>query len=174
MKFSVNRGLEVLQQTPGTLKSMLSHLSDDWVFTNEGGNSWSPYYIFGHLIRGEKTDWMPQLKVILSNNQDKTFQTFDRFAQFENSKGKPLTELLNEFQHLRQENLNKLRQLRLSESQLNKSGNHPELGSVTASELLACWVTHDLSHLAQISRVLAKQYVTEVGPWTAYIPLLKT
>ncbi|MBO6630208.1 MAG: DinB family protein, partial [Psychroserpens sp.] len=157
MKFTVNQGLEVLQQTPETLKSMLSNLSDDWIFTNEGGDTWSPYDIVGHLIHGEKTDWIPRLKIILRDDQDKTFQSFDRFAQFENSKGKSLIELLNEFQQLRQENLNDLKQLSLSESQLNRQGIHPELGPVTASELLACWVTHDLSHLAQINRVLAKQ-----------------
>lgn len=126
MKFTVNQGLEVLQQTPETLKSMLSNLSDDWIFTNEGGDTWSPYDIVGHLIHGEKTDWIPRLKIILRDDQDKTFQSFDRFAQFENSKGKSLIELLNEFQQLRQENLNDLKQLSLSESQLNRQGIHPE------------------------------------------------
>lgn len=174
MKFTVNQGLEVLHQTPATLQSMLGHLSDEWIFSNEDGDSWSPYDIVGHLIHGEKTDWIPRLKIILSDNQDKTFQPFDRFAQFENSKGKSLTQLLDEFKNLRQQNLGHLSQLDLNESQLKQKGIHPELGPVTASELLACWVTHDLSHLAQISRVLAKQYKTEVGPWTAYIPILKT
>lgn len=172
MKFTVNQGLEVLQQTPVTLQSMLSHLSDDWVFSNEGGDSWSPFDIVGHLIHGEKTDWMPRLQLILSESDDKTFVAFDRFAQFENSRGKSLAQLLDEFKTLRQHNLDHLIQLDLSESQLNQKGIHPELGPVSASELLACWVTHDLSHLAQISRVMAKQYRTEVGPWTAYIPIL--
>ncbi len=172
MKFTVNQGLEVLQQTPATLQSMLGNLSDDWIFSNEGGDSWSPYDIVGHLIHGEKTDWMPRLQLILSESADKTFVAFDRFAQFEHSKGKTLGQLLDEFKTLRQQNLEHLRQLDLSESQLVQKGIHPELGPATASELLACWVTHDLSHLAQISRVMAKQYRTEVGPWTAYIPIL--
>ena len=172
MEFTVNQGLEVLEQTPETLLSMLGHLSDEWIFSNEGGDSWSPYDIVGHLIHGDKTDWIPRLKIILSDNHDKTFQSFDRFAQFKNSKGKSLVELLNEFKNLRQENLEYLTHLDLNESELNRKGIHPELGPVTASELLACWVTHDLSHLAQISRVMAKQYRTEVGPWTAYIPIL--
>ncbi len=172
MKFAVNQGLEILEQTPTTLQSMLGHLSDDWIFSNEGGDSWSPYDIVGHLIHGEKTDWMPRLELILSESADKTFEAFDRFAQFENSKGKTLAQLLDEFKTLRQQNLDHLTQLDLSESQLNQKGIHPELGPVTASELLACWVTHDLSHLAQISRVMAKQYRTEVGPWTAYLPIL--
>lgn len=174
MKYSTEKALEVLQQTPKTLKSYLGNLSNDWLFANEGGDTWNPYDVVGHLIHGEKTDWIPRLKIILSNSENKTFESFDRFAQFENSKGKTITQLLNEFENLRQDNLKVLKQLNLSSEQLQQKGMHPELGEVSISELLACWVTHDLGHIAQISRVMAKQYKNEVGPWVAYIPILNT
>ncbi|WP_430467017.1 DinB family protein [Winogradskyella ouciana] len=174
MKYSIEKALEVLQQTPKTLKSYLGNLSDDWLFSNEGNDTWNPYDVVGHLIHGEKTDWIPRLKIILSNAENKTFEAFDRFAQFENSKGKTISQLLNEFENLRQDNLKVLKQLNLSSEQLQQKGMHPELGEVSISELLACWVTHDLGHIAQISRVMAKQYKNEVGPWVAYIPILNT
>lgn len=174
MKYSTEKALEILEQTPKTLKSYLGNLSDDWLFANEGNDTWSPYDVVGHLIHGEKTDWIPRLKIILSNSENKTFESFDRFAQFENSKGKTITQILNEFENLRQDNLKVLKQLNLSSEQLKLKGMHPELGEVSISELLACWVTHDLGHIAQISRVMAKQYKNEVGPWVAYIPILNT
>ncbi|MTE26149.1 DinB family protein [Winogradskyella ouciana] len=174
MKYSIEKALEILEQTPKTLKSYLGNLSDDWLFANEGNDTWSPYDVVGHLIHGEKTDWIPRLKIILSNSENKTFESFDRFAQFENSKGKTITQLLNEFENLRQDNLKVLKQLNLSSEQLKLKSMHPELGEVSISELLACWVTHDLGHIAQISRVMAKQYKNEVGPWVAYIPILNT
>ena len=172
MKFSTEKALEILEQTPKTLRSFLGHLSDDWLFATEGDDTWSPYDVVGHLIHGEKTDWIPRLKVILGNAENKTFKPFDRFAQFEDSKGKCIIQLLDEFETLRQENLNVLQQLNLSRVQLQQKGMHPELGEVCLSQLLACWVTHDLGHIAQISRVMAKQYKNEVGPWVAYIPIL--
>lgn len=173
LEFNINRALDVLQQTPETVSSFLKNLSDEWVFSNEGENTWSPYDIIGHLIHGEKTDWIPRLKQILFE-ENKKFESFDRFAQFENSKGKSLSELLNEFKVLREQNLEYLKSLQLSEKELLLTGIHSELGKVTAKELIASWVTHDLGHVAQISRVLAKQYKQEVGPWAAYINILNT
>jgi len=173
MIYNINNALEVLEQTPKTLHSFLGNLSNEWIYSNEGENTWSPFDIIGHLIHGEKTDWIIRLNIILSKSETKTFEPFDRFAQFENSKHKTLIEILNEFELLRNKNLQLLKGLDLTEEQLQLKGIHPELGEVTALQLLATWVTHDLAHIAQISRVLAKQYKTEVGPWEAYIPILK-
>ncbi len=173
MTYQLSEGIEILEQTPRTPKSFLGQLSDPWVSNNEGGNSWSPYDIVGHLIHGEKTDWIPRIQIILNDSENKIFTSFDRFAQFENSRGKTLTQLLDEFEDLRIKNLNILRQQNISNAQLQRKGTHPELGEVSLSQLLACWVTHDLAHIAQISRVMAKQYKDEVGPWAAYIPILK-
>ncbi len=172
MEYSIGKGIEILEQTPKTLKSYLGDLSDDWVFCNEGTGTWSAYDIVGHLIHGEKTDWIPRVHIILNNSGQKVFQPFDRFAQFEASKGKSLSNLLDEFDTLRQNNLNTLKDLNLSNDQLQLKGIHPELGEVTLSQLLATWVTHDLGHIAQISRVMAKQYKTEVGSWIDYISIL--
>jgi uncharacterized damage-inducible protein DinB len=170
--YNTTKALEILEQTPKTLNSFLGNLSDEWIHNNEGENTWSPYDIVGHLIHGEKTDWVPRLKIILSNSKNKTFAPFDRFAQFEASKDKTITQLLNEFATLRHKNLTIVKQLNLSKVQLQLKGTHPEFGEVNLSQLISTWVTHDLGHIAQISRVMAKQYKTEVGPWTAYISIL--
>ncbi|MEQ6124360.1 DinB family protein [Pseudotenacibaculum sp. MALMAid0570] len=172
-KFSIHKALEVLEQTPDTLNSFLKDLSDNWIFFNEGEETWSPFDVVGHLIHGEKTDWIQRLNKILFED-DKHFLPFDRFAQFENSKGKSLQDLLHEFTILREENIALVKSLNLSENDLEKKGIHPEFGEVTAKQLLATWVTHDLGHISQIARVMAKQYKKEVGPWTAYISILKT
>ncbi|MCT4629544.1 DinB family protein [Winogradskyella sp.] len=172
MMYNTTKALEILEQTPKTLNSFLGNLSDEWIHNNEGENTWSPYDIVGHLIHGEKTDWVPRLKIILSNSKNKTFAPFDRFAQFEASKDKTITQLLNEFATLRHKNLTIVKQLNLSKVQLQLKGTHPEFGEVNLSQLISTWVTHDLGHIAQISRVMAKQYKTEVGPWTAYISIL--
>jgi len=172
MNYSVNKAIEILEQTPKTLKTFLGNLSEDWIYCNEGPNTWSAFDIIGHLIHGEKTDWMPRLHIILENSEQNTFAPFDRFAQFEFSKGKTLSELLNDFEVLRIQNLKELKALNLTQEQLTLKGIHPELGEVNLSQLLATWVTHDLGHIAQISRVMAKQYKNEVGPWAAYISIL--
>ncbi len=172
MKFNIIKALEILNQTPNTLTSLLENLSDDWIINNEGGESWSPFDVVGHLIHGEKTDWIVRLNIILFE-KDKQFQPFDRFAQFEASKGKSLQQLLVEFSELRAKNSIYINSLKLNEDQLDLTGIHPEFGQVSARQLLATWVAHDLGHIAQISRVLAKQYKNEVGPWVAYIPILK-
>lgn len=172
MKFNIIKALEILNQTPSTLTSLLENLSDDWIINNEGGESWSPFDVVGHLIHGEKTDWIVRLNIILFE-KDKLFQPFDRFAQFEASKGKSLQQLLVEFSELRAKNITYINSLKLNEDQLDLTGIHPEFGQVSVRQLLATWVAHDLGHIAQISRVLAKQYKNEVGPWVAYIPILK-
>ena len=172
MKFNLDEAITILQKTPIVLLAMLADLDQKWTDQNEGNETWSPYDIIGHLIHGEKTDWIPRLKIILSNNEDKTFEPFDRFAQFHKHHEISLKERLNEFAELRNRNLKELNQLELKASDFEKKAIHPELGTVNLSELLATWVTHDLSHIAQICRVMAKQYREEVGPWRAYIPIL--
>ncbi|WP_233783423.1 DinB family protein [Flavivirga eckloniae] len=172
MTYNLEQALEILERTPNTLSSLLSGLSDEWVYANEGDDTWSAFDIVGHLIHGEKTDWIIRTKIVLSHAESKTFKTFDRFAQFENSKGKTLQQLLEEFSELRLENLKTLKELQITESQFNMKAIHPELGKVTLKELLATWVTHDLGHIAQIAHVMAKQYKDEVGSWKAYITIL--
>lgn len=172
MHFNINKSIEILEQTPKTLTSLLENLSDDWIYSNEGAKTWSPFDVIGHLIHGEKTDWTQRLQKVLSDD-DSHFEPFDRFAQFENSKGKSIHQLLNEFQELRIRNLDYFRSLHIADADLNKTGIHPDFGEVTMRQLLATWVAHDLGHIAQISRVLAKQYKDEVGPWTAYLSILQ-
>lgn len=172
MNYNIDQALEILEQTPNTLKQFLSNLSEEWIFCNEGEETWSAFDVVGHLIHCENTDWIPRLNIILSAKDDKTFEPFDRFAQFEDSKGKSMLDLLNEFEHLRIKNLDYLRSLNLTEKELSLIGNHPSLGEVTVKQLLATWATHDLGHIAQISRVMAKQYKDEVGPWVEYLSIL--
>ena len=172
MEFNLNKSIEILEATPKSISTLLESLSDDWIYQNEGKDTWSPYDIIGHLIHGEKTDWMVRLHIILDQSEDLNFKPFDRFAQFENSKGKSLTQLLEEFKTLRESNLNLLRSLNITPAHLALTGIHPEFGNVTLEQLLSTWVVHDLRHLAQIARVMASQYKTEVGPWKAYLGIL--
>ncbi len=172
MDFNLEKAIPVLSRTPAVLNDWLKDLPTGWVHQNEGPDSWSPFDIVGHLIHGEKTDWIPRVKIILSDQANKTFEPFDRFAQFNNSRGKSIDELLTEFETLRRENIQTLQAFSLTDDQLSLTGIHPDFGEVTLKELLATWVVHDQSHIAQIARVMAKQYRQEVGPWNAYIPLL--
>ena len=172
MQFNLTRSLEILERTPILIESYLSGLSDEWIYQNEGGDTWSPYDIVGHLIHGEKTDWIARVKIIIYQEGDRTFSPFDRFAQFNDSKGKSLAQLLEEFKWMRNDNLNELRAIHITEQMLKMEGIHPELGVVNLSQLLATWVVHDLGHIAQISRVMASQYKHEVGPWEAYLRIL--
>lgn len=174
MTFDIHASIEILSRTPSTLEALLNGLSTPWLMNNEGENTWSPYDIVGHLIHGEKTDWMPRAKIILSKLEDKTFVPFDRFAQLNEDQEQPIEELLKEFRALRTENLIELKALSIDDAQLSKTGIHPELGQVRLKELLSTWVVHDLGHISQISRVMAKQYKTEVGPWKAYLGILKS
>ena len=173
MNFSLDKSIEILEHTPMVLNLMLDGISADWITNNEGAETWSAYDIIGHLIHGEKTDWMPRAELILSGNTNKNFIPFNRFAQFEESKGKSLKELLNEFKLLREQNITKLRSIKITKKDLQKKGVHPAFGEVTLSQLLAAWVVHDLNHIAQISRVMAKQYKEAVGPWIEYLKVLR-
>ncbi len=173
MTFDLHQSIDLLSRTPSVLKSLLRDLPREWLQNNEGKDTWSPYDIVGHLIHGEKTDWMPRAKLILSDSQDKTFEPFDRFAQLTENQEKPIEELLDEFKQLRAGNLEQLRTLSIDESHLAATGIHPELGEASLQQLLSTWVVHDLGHIAQISRVMAKQYQSEVGPWKAYLSILR-
>ncbi len=172
MSFQLNEAHAVLVRTPATLRALLSGLSDAWTTTNEGPDTFSAFDNVGHLIHGERTDWIPRARIILAQGQDRRFEPYDRFAQTRESKGKSLAELLDEFASLREENLATLRGWKLSEAELALQGEHPELGLVTLRQLIATWVVHDLGHVAQIARVMAKRYGEAVGPWRAYLPVL--
>jgi hypothetical protein len=172
MNFELNKAIPVLGRTPLVMRSLLQGLPEEWIYENEGKDTWSPFDVIGHLIHGEKTDWMVRSEIILGDGPDKVFEPFDRFAQFEDSKGKTLEALLTEFETLRNGNLELLKSKQLSSEDLNLEGIHPELGTVTLAQLLSAWVVHDLGHITQISRVMAKQYKNEVGPWPKYMTIL--
>ena len=173
MHLNLEKSIEILERTPTVLQTLLQNLSDDWILHNEGEETWSVYDVIGHLIHGEKTDWIPRTEIILSENPNKTFKPFDRFAQFELSKGKTLSQLLDEFTILRKKNIEVLRSKKITENDLNKKGVHPTFGEVTLSQLLSTWAVHDLNHIAQIVRVMAKQYKEDVGPWIEYLRILQ-
>lgn len=173
MTFDINKSIEILSKTPKVLSSLLSGLSEEWIMNNEGKDTWSPYDVVGHLIHGEKTDWMVRARIILSKSENKSFEPFDRFAQMNETSNRTIEEFVKEFEMLRENNLAELQLLHLEEEDLYKIGEHPELGASTLKELLSTWVVHDLGHIAQISRVMAKQYKTEVGPWKQYLTILK-
>ena len=162
----------ILARTPATLDAMLRGLPDGWIAANEGGETWCPFDVIGHLIHGERTDWLPRARIIVRHGETRPFDAFDRFAQFRASQGRSLAELLDDFAALRATNLRDLEALALTESDLDRRGVHPELGVVTMRQLLATWVAHDLDHVVQISRVLARQYSDEVGPWRAYLRII--
>jgi hypothetical protein len=168
----VDEAVAILSRTPGTLDAMLRGLPEGWLVAHEGEETWSPFDVVGHLIHGERTDWIPRARIILEHGESRAFEKFDRFAQFESSVGRPLGELLDEFARLRRSNLEILAAFRLTEADLARRGTHPELGVVTLRQLLATWTAHDLDHIVQISRVLAKQYSDEVGPWRAYLRII--
>jgi hypothetical protein len=173
MDFKLEEAIEVLKQTPGTLRSLLGDLSDAWIHKNEGPETWSPYDVVGHLISGEKTDWIARLNIILQDGESRTFAPFDRYAFIEESKGKTLDQLLDTFKDLRNKNLDILLNLKITPEQYRLKGTHPEFGTVTLAQLLSTWVAHDLGHIHQIIRTMAHQYSEASGPWKAYIPLLQ-
>lgn len=170
MRFDLDQAIEILEATPNTLRSLLSGLSDEWLTGNEGGESWSPFEVVGHLLHAEHDDWIPRAHVILAG--EGTFKPFDRFFHLTAYADDSLGELLDAFEAARRESVAELRRLELTEERLDSPGHHPDLGDVTLRQLLATWVVHDLGHLGQISRVLAKQYADEVGPWAEYLPVL--
>jgi hypothetical protein len=172
MNFDPAAGIAVLERTPSTLRAMLAGLPPAWIDATEGPETWSPYVIVGHLIHGERTDWITRATIILAQGANRRFESYDRFAQFRESQGKSMMALLDEFDQLRAENLATLRGWHLTEAQLSLQGEHPEFGAVTLRQLLSCWVAHDLGHIAQTARVMAKQYREAVGPWRAYLPVM--
>ena len=171
MNFSLQNSILILERTPNVLSALLTDLPIEWTSSNEGENTWSPFDILGHLIHGEETDWIPRTEIILKKTGE-PFTPFDRFAQFEKSKDKTLTELLDKFQKLRKKNILKLKGFEISDRDLELIGTHPELGAVSLKNLLAAWTAHDLSHISQITRVMAKQYKGEVGIWTEYMKIM--
>ena len=172
MEFQLDRALEILERTPRALNELLGGLPGAWTTPNEGPETFSAFDNLGHLVHGERTDWIPRARIILAQGATRRFEPFDRFAQKRESQGKSLADLLDEFERLRSGNLATLRAWRLTDAQLALEGEHPELGIVTLRQLLATWTAHDLGHVAQIARVLAKQYRDAVGPWRAYLPVL--
>lgn len=172
MEFQLDHARDILRRTPATLTSLLREVPDDWLFSNEGPETWSPFDVLGHLIHGEETDWIPRARIIVEDGESRAFEPFDRFAMFEKSKGRSVGELLASFERLRGESLRQLDAMELTPELLAKRGKHPELGVVTLSQLLSTWVVHDLSHVGQIVRVMSKQYSEAVGPWQAYLPIL--
>lgn len=176
MHQNLEETVALLERTPASLNVLLRDLPETWTLRNEGENTWSTYDVIGHLIHGEQTDWMPRVKMIMESGERATFARFDREghqkSQAQEAKP-PLEELLDQFASLREENLGALRALNLQPADLNRRGRHPVLGVITLSQLLATWAVHDLTHLHQISRILAHQYRDEVGPWSAYLGVLK-
>jgi hypothetical protein len=172
MDFQLPHALEVLERTPATFRSLMSGLSKDWVLSDEGPDTFSAFDNLGHLIHGERTDWIPRASIILEQGANRTFQPYDRFAQKVESQGKSVAELLDEFAMLRAENLTIVRGWTLTDRELALEGQHPALGTVTLRQLLSAWVAHDLGHIAQTARVMAKQYRDAVGPWRAYMPVM--
>lgn len=172
MEFQFDDALPVLRRTPAVLRALLLDLSDAWIAATEGPGTWSPFDIVGHLIHGERTDWIPRVEHMLRHGDTVAFPAFDREAMFTASKGLSLGELLDTFGRLRTGNLDRLAALRLTEADLARPGTHPELGAVTLGQHLATWVAHDLNHIGQVVRVVARQYSAAVGPWKAYLSIL--
>jgi hypothetical protein len=172
MEFRLEQAIEILERTPRILSAWLEDLPEPWVTSNEGPDTFSAWDVVGHLIHGEEDDWIPRLEIILEHGKEKPFVPFDRFAFREKYKRKTLTELLNTFAELRTRNLAHLKDLNLQPAQFDLEGTHPEFGSVTLSQLIATWAVHDLGHIIQIARVMAKKYKEAVGPWKKYISVL--
>ena len=172
MSFDLEEAIDVLRRTPATLHALLDDIDEPLARGNEGAETFSPFDVVGHLIDGEETDWMPRARIILSDKSVKQFTPYDRFRHRERNADRTLTSLLEEFARLRADNLKELSSWQLTETQLDLTGVHPKFGDVTLLELLATWVVHDLGHIAQIARVMAKQYRGDVGPWTPFLPVL--
>jgi len=172
-EFHLAETIAVLTRTPAALNALLRGLPTIWVHRNEGNDTWSAFDIVGHLIFGERTDWMPRLRIIIENGETRPFDPFDRLAQLNENQEKSMKQLLDDFARLRKENLAALQELNLQPEDLKRRGKHPALGVVTLSELLATWAVHDLTHIHQLSRVMAHQYREAVGPWRAYLGVLQ-
>lgn len=171
--FQLSQAIEILEQTPATVRSLLGNLSDEWIFTASQKDNWNPFDVIGHYINADETNWLPRAEIILKQGADTAFKGFDRYAQFETSKDKTLSELLQKFAEVRQNSLETLKSWNLTAEQLQFKGIHPEFGEVTLEQLLATWVVHDLTHIRQIAIILAKNYSETVGPWKAYLSILQ-
>lgn len=172
-RFNLDQCTEILERTPQVVRELLAGLPASWTRTNEGGQTWSPYDVVGHLIHGERTDWIPRAEIILGPGPDKRFTPFDRTAMLRASHDQTLEDLIEEFGDLRRASLERLEGFRLTEADLDRTGVHPEFGPVTLRQLLSTWVVHDLDHIVQISRVMARQMTADVGPWVAYLRVLR-
>jgi DinB superfamily len=172
MEHNLEHTISLLSRTPATINALLRDLPQAWTLRNEGDDSWSAFDIVGHLIHGDRTDWMPRARMILQYGEAKPFEPFDRMGQVRESEGKSLPQLLDEFARLRAEKITELRSLKLQPQDFQRRGLHPALGVVTLSQLLATWAAHDLTHLHQISRVMAHQYRSAVGPWSKYLGVM--
>jgi uncharacterized damage-inducible protein DinB len=172
MNFDLARSLEILERTPVVLAGLLAGLGEEWTGSNEGPETWSPFDVVGHLIDAEETDWMERTRIIVSDAPERRFKPFDRFRHLGANEERRLPELLERFAALRRRNLADLNALDLKPSDLARTGEHPEFGTVTLAQLLATWVVHDLNHIGQIARVMSKQFKVAVGPWVAYLPIL--
>ena len=173
MNFSLDKSIEILERTPLVISELTGNLSPDWTDNNEGGDTWNVFDVVGHLIHGDRTDWIPRAEIILSDRENKAFEPFDRFAQFEASKGKTLSQLLEEFKVVRASSIVRLRKLQITEHDLTRTGVHPTFGIVSLSQLLSTWVVHDLDHISQISRIMARQYKEQTGPWIEFLKILR-
>lgn len=173
MKFEMDIAREVLAETPAILRAMLKGKSQQWVLSNYGPDTFSPFDVVGHLIHGEKTDWIPRARIILEHGAAGVFEPFDRYAMYEESRGKSIDQLLDEFERLRHENMASLDAMKLTPDQWSLKGSHPAFGQVTLGQLLATWVVHDLNHIAQIAKAMSFQYGEEVGPWREYLSILR-
>lgn len=173
MEYSLPDTIALLTRTPAALDALLRDLPETWTLRNEGENTWSAFDVVGHLIHGDRADWIPRARRILQFGESKAFEPFDRLAQQRQSRGKSLGQLLDEFASVRSESLTELRALSLRQEDFDRRGLHPALGPVTLSQLLATWAAHDLTHLHQISRIMAHQYREAVGPWSKYLGVLQ-
>ena len=172
MKFNLDQAMELLSRTPDILRAWLSGVDAAWTHSSYGPDTFSPFDVVGHLVHGEKTDWIPRARLILCG-EDRPFEPFDRYAMFATSNQQTMADRLAEFATLRAANLTELRNMRVAAAQLAMPGRHPALGPVTLEQLLSTWVVHDLNHLAQIAKAMAYQYNDAVGPWRAYLSILR-
>ena len=172
MRFDIDSAVEILSRTPGTIRALVSGLSDSWTTPNEGAETFSVFDVVGHLVDGEETDWIPRARIVLAQGEKNTFEPYDRFRHYERNRGRTLDSLIDELETLRARNLELLKGWKLGDESLSLTAKHPSLGTVTMSQLLAALVVHDLGYIAQISRVMAKQYRDEIGPWARYLPVV--
>lgn len=174
ISFDIDEAISILERTPKVISVLLPGLSKEWLYNNEGDSTWSPHQILGHLVYGEETDWLPRTKIIIEFDTTKKFEPYDRFAQDRLYADKSSEELLDLFAKRRAQNLKELKGMSLSSEDLMRKGKHPEFGNITLKEMLSSWVVHDLGHITQISRVLAKNYKNEIGPWTKYLTIVRS